>query len=231
MSCIQKRDNWDIYFHIRKRKSWLENDGAYNHSKAINEVFDTLQNGKIMTEYPNLNPIIMLMDPDLFIVDKNYYSFIKRNLEIYSVIGTRWTILKTHKFHCFPTPHLFITKINTLSRLELDYRSVPIARNISRYIFKFKPIRFLAMYNSYDPGSRMNNRINADLKILFIEQYYWKKEIESVKKTKKIAEHVGNIVYMNSIPSEIRDECSYWVHRSHSNALILLKNLKRKKLH
>ena len=47
----------------------------------------------------------MLMDPDLFIVAKNYEKFIRNKLESCEVIGTRWTIVKTHKFHNHPSPH------------------------------------------------------------------------------------------------------------------------------
>ena len=71
---LKNRKNWDIYFYKRKKASILENDGAYNHSKAIHEIFNVMQNGRLLTKYPNINPIVMLMDPDLFIIEKTTMS-------------------------------------------------------------------------------------------------------------------------------------------------------------
>ena len=71
-------------FFIEEERSRLEQDAAYNHSCAIQEVFDVLQNGRIMAGHPNFSPIIMLMDPDLFIIDKNYFELKKSVPIMYS---------------------------------------------------------------------------------------------------------------------------------------------------
>ena len=225
---LKNRKNWDIYFNKRKKASILENDGAYNHSKAIHEIFNVMQNGRLLTKYPNINPIVMLMDPDLFIIEKDYYEFITEKLRTNNIIGTRWTILKTHKFHSFPTPHLFITTLNTLKRFRIDYRSRPIARTISRNLFKIKFLHYLAMYNSFDPGSRMNNRYGV--KILFLEQYYWKAQIEEVKKRqKKLGASINGEEYLNMLPTKIEDETYYWIQRSYRTIFYLLKKLVQNK--
>ena len=218
------KTNWNILFYRRRKRSRLEQDAAYNHSCAIQEVFDVFQNGRIMASYPNFSPIIMLMDPDLFIIDKNYFEFIKRNLITHSVIGTRWTILKTHKFHNFPTPHLFITSLSTLRRLRLDYRSRPIARNVSRFLFKFRPLEYLAMYNSYDPGCKMNRR--QKLNILFIEQYYWKNEIKKSKeKLNKIRQSRINLEYLNRQPLDVKEESDFWITKGLISAIHILRKV------
>ena len=225
---LKSRKDWDIYFYRRKKGSFLENDGAYNHSKAIHEIFNVLQKGRLITKYPNINPIVMLMDPDLFIIEKNYYEFITEKLKSNNIIGTRWTILKTHKFHSFPTPHLFITTLNTLKRLRVDYRSRPIARTITRNLFKIKFLHYLAMYNSFDPGCRMNNRYGV--KILFLEQYYWKTQIEEVKKRQnKLNASINREKHLNMLPNKIEDETYFWIQKCYRTIFWLIKGLVQKK--
>ena len=79
---VTSKNNWDIFFYRRRRRNRLERDAAYNHSSAIHEVFDVLQNSRLIASYPNFSPVVMLMDPDLLVIDENYFEFIE-NLEIY----------------------------------------------------------------------------------------------------------------------------------------------------
>ena len=77
------------------------------------------------------------------------------------------------------------------------------------------------MYNSYDPGSRMNKRDR--LNILFIEQYYWKNEIYGArKKMRTLGVREG---YLNLLPSNVRDESKFWIGRSYVSAIYFLSRL------
>jgi len=229
-----KQDNqcdMHVYYHKRLKRSRLEKDGAYNHSKAINEVFSILQTKPLTTSLINSNPVIMLMDPDLFLIDENYYDFFRKKLETHDLLGTRWTIVKTHKFHNFPTPHLFVTDLKTIRRIvRIDYRSKPIMRNISRFLFKAKLLHFLAIYNSYDPGSRMNSKKSLPkVNILFFEQYYWKKEIKRLEdKYQKRGIQSRQDIYSNKIPTEVLEESNFWISHSIKRAFYLLCNILKK---
>ena len=218
----------NVYYYKRMKKSRLEKDGAYNHSMAINEVFSIIQTRPLITTLKNSNPITMLMDPDLFLIDKNYYEFFRKKLETYELLGTRWTIVKTHKFHNFPTPHLFVTDLKTLRRMaRIDYRSKPLMRNIIRFLFKLKPLHYLAIYNSYDPGSRMNSKKSLPkAKILFFDQYYWKEEIRRLEnKYQKKGVSSRQDMFSNKIPTELVEESSFWLDHSIKRGLYLLGNL------
>ena len=217
----------DVYYHKRIKRSRLEKDGAYNHSSAINEVFRILQTRPLITTLNNSNPITMLMDPDLFLIDNNYYNYFRKKLETHDLLGTRWTIVKTHKFHNFPTPHLFVTDLKTLRKMvRIDYRSKPIMRNITRFLFKFKPVHFLSLYNSYDPGSRMNSKKSLPkAKILFFDQYYWKEEIRKLEhRCQKKGICSRQNMYSNRIPTELVEESSFWINHSVKRAVYLLAN-------
>ena len=206
-----------MFIIIRGLKKQARKKWAYNHSSAINEVFRILQTRPLITTLNNSNPITMLMDPDLFLIDNNYYNYFRKKLETHDLLGTRWTIVKTHKFHNFPTPHLFVTDLKTLRKMvRIDYRSKPIMRNITRFLFKFKPVHFLSLYNSYDPGSRMNSKKSLPkAKILFFDQYYWKEEIRKLEhRCQKKGICSRQNMYSNRIPTELVEESSFWINHS-----------------
>ena len=99
-------------------------------------------------------------------------------------------------------------------------------RNITRFLFKFKPVHFLSLYNSYDPGSRMNSKKSLPkAKILFFDQYYWKEEIRKLEhRCQKKGICSRQNMYSNRIPTELVEESSFWINHSVKRAVYLLAN-------
>lgn len=230
---ITKGCELQVYIYKRMKKSRLENDAAYNHSSAIDEVFDIFQKQTILTNMENNNPLIILLDPDFFITDVNYQSYLRDKLNDYDIIGTRWTIVKTHKFHNFPTPHLFATDLERLRKIPtISFKSKPIRRDICKWLFKLKLLHYFAMYNSYDPGCRMNGNSHKKATIKFIEQYYWREDIDRlIQKHKKRAARCGKKFIANSLPRKSTDETSFWIESIVNKIPFALFNILKNKRH
>ena len=198
----------EILILRRAKRYKRENDAAFNHACALNEALNRFQRGIILSEISGANPIIIVMDPDFMIVNKQYSRILREKLDSYHLIGTRWTVVKTHKFHNFPSPHFIASNLENLKKIKvIDFKPRPLVRNLTRPLLRNKFSRGLIVYNSFDPGSRMNHGKCKYINISFIEQYYWYKEISDLKKWN--SKSVGDIE-VDKI--RIKDEPKYWIN-------------------
>jgi hypothetical protein len=150
------------------------NKGSIEHGITLNLFF---QNYKITSKY------CLIIDPDFFIIQKNWIKNVLKYCDInnYILFGSTWHPKWINKYFDFPSIHFLLVNINQLNICDFDFAPIPqLKGNFSKSsLSKSKIIRFVYYFfyfrfkknNGNDTGIKIYQKYKNSIKYSTLKPY------------------------------------------------------------